>query len=387
MAKVHKRTWTTAKGEQKEAWIVRYWQKETGKQHIKTFGRKKDAEAYMHQTGIDIGHGTHVASSQSITVEQAARLWLEACETNQLERATLSRYRNYVYKHIVPLVGAKKLSDLNNRPTVRWFQDELRRQGRSLDLTRKVMTALSSIVSDACDRGHAPRNAVRERKRAKGNLSDRAKIAEGKDYPKPSEVKAILEAATPDWRTLFRVAAFTGMRAGEIRGLKWSAVDLKSGEVHVRQRADEYCDIGKPKTKKSSGRKIPLTPRTTQALLEWQVKTGGRGESLVFPSTLNTQHPRHLSVIRKGLEAACVAARVVKSDGKAKYPGMHCLRHFFASWCINPKERGGLGLTPKEAQDRLGHSNIALTYDRYGHLFPTSNDAGALAAAEDVMLR
>jgi integrase len=386
MAKVIKRTWTTASGEQKEAWIVRYWQKETGKQHIKTFARKKDADAYMHQTGVDIGAGTHVAPSQSITVEQAARFWLEACETNQLERATLSRYRIYVDKHIVPLVGAKKLSDLNTRQMVRWFQDELRRQGGSLDLTRKVMTALSSIVSDAYDRGLAARNAVRDRKRAKGRPSDRAKIEEGKDYPKPAEVKAIIEAATPDWRTMFRVAAFTGMRAGEIRGLRWCDIDWKAGEVRVSQRADEYCVIGKPKTKKSSGHKIPLTPRTIQALREWQVKTGGRGESLVFPSTLNTKHPRHLSVIRKGLDAACVAAGVVKPNGKAKYPGMHCLRHFFASWCINPKERGGLGLTPKEAQDRLGHANITLTYDRYGHLFPTGNDAAALAAAEDALL-
>jgi integrase len=383
VAKVIKRTWTTAKGEQKEAWIVRYWHKETGKQHIKTFERKKDAEAYMHQTGVDIGQGTHVAPSQSITVEQAARLWLEACETNELERASLSRYRNFVEKHIVPFIGPQKLSEMN-RTTVRWFQDELRRQGRSLDLTRKTMTALSSIFSDACDRGLSPRNVMHGRKRILGNPSDRAKITEGKDYPTPSEVKAILEAAAPDWRTLLLVAAMTGMRAGEIRGLRWCDVDLKAGEVRVSQRADEYGNIGNPKTRKSSGRKIPLSPRTIQSLKEWQLRTGGRGEDLVFPSTLNT--PRQLGVIRKGLDAACVAARVVKPNGKAKYPGIHRLRHFYASWCINPKERGGLGLTPKEAQERLGHANITLTYDRYGHLFPTGNDAAALATAEDALL-
>src|SRR5262249_40504788 len=137
MGKVIKRTWTTAKGEQKEAWIVRYYQKDKdgiGKQHIKTFERKKDAEAYMHRTGVDIGEGSHVAPSQSITVERAARLWLEACETSQLERASLSRYKNFVEKHIVPFIGAQKLSEMN-RATVRWFQDELRRQGRSLDMT------------------------------------------------------------------------------------------------------------------------------------------------------------------------------------------------------------------------------------------------------------
>src|SRR5690349_6836676 len=131
MARVIKRTWTTASGEQKEAWIVRYWQKDTGKQHIKTFARKKDADAYMHQTGVDIAQGTHVAPSQSITVEQAARLWLEACETNHLERTTLSYYRNLVDKHIAPLIGSKKLSEMN-KATVRWFQDELWRQDCSL---------------------------------------------------------------------------------------------------------------------------------------------------------------------------------------------------------------------------------------------------------------
>src|SRR5262249_14650715 len=128
MARVIKRTWTTAKGEQKEAWIVRYWQKETGKQHIKTFERKKDADACMHQTGVDIAQGTHVAPSQSITVEQAAQLWLKACQTNERERTTLSHYRNLVDKHIVPLIGSENLSEMN-RASVHWFQDELRRQG------------------------------------------------------------------------------------------------------------------------------------------------------------------------------------------------------------------------------------------------------------------
>ena len=383
MARVKRRTWTTAKGEQKEAWIVRYWQKETSKQHIKTFARKKDAEAYMHQTGVDIGQGTHVAPSQSITVEQAAQLWLEACETDHLERTTLSRYSDLVHKHIVPLIGTKKLSEMIPA-AVRRFKDELRRQGRSLDRTRKVMTALSMIVTDACDRGLATRNYVRDRKRAKGKPSDRAKIEEGKDYPKPEEVKAILDAADSDWRTLLLVAATTGMRASEIRGLRWCDVNLKASEVQVNQRADEYGEIGLPKSRQSSGRKIPLTPRAAQALREWKLEKGGRDDGLVFPSTINK--PIHLSVIRKGLTAACVAARVVKPNGKAKYPGMHCLRHFFASWCINSVKAGGLGLTPKEAQVRLGHANITLTYDRYGHLFPTGNDSAALAAAEDALL-
>src|SRR5262249_13196804 len=58
-----------------------------------------------------------------------------------------------------------------------------------------------------------------------------------------------------------------------------------------------------------------------------------------------------------------------------KYTGVHALRHFYASWCINPLDRGGQGLPPKVVQTRLGHSSIAMTMDTYGHLFPPGDDA------------
>jgi integrase len=54
------------------------------------------------------------------------------------------------------------------------------------------------------------------------------------------------------------------------------------------------------------------------------------------------------------------------------------LRQFYASWCINRPADGGLGLPPKVVQERLGHSSITMTYDRYGHLFPRGDDAKEL---------
>ena len=63
-----------------------------------------------------------------------------------------------------------------------------------------------------------------------------------------------------------------------------------------------------------------------------------------------------------------------------KYTGMHVFRHFYASWCIDQK------LAPKVIQERLGHSSITMTYDRYGHLFPRGDDAGEMDAAVDAIL-
>ncbi len=70
----------------------------------------------------------------------------------------------------------------------------------------------------------------------------------------------------------------------------------------------------------------------------------------------------------------------------AKYGGLHALRHFYASWCINRQKDGGLELPIKTVQARLGHSSILMTSDVYGHLFPRGDDGSELAAAERLLL-
>jgi integrase len=80
------------------------------------------------------------------------------------------------------------------------------------------------------------------------------------------------------------------------------------------------------------------------------------------------------------------AAGITTKDGAPKYTGLHALRHFYASWCINPENRDGLGLPPKVVQQRLGHSSIMMTMDVYGHLFPRGDDSEELAAAERSLL-
>ena len=70
---------------------------------------------------------------------------------------------------------------------------------------------------------------------------------------------------------------------------------------------------------------------------------------------------------------------------RPKYP-RHACRHFFASWCINPKERGGRELPPKVVQTLLGHSSIVMTLDVYGHLFRDGGDRTELAEASRLLL-
>lgn len=96
---VRKRTWTTARGEIKEAWIVDY--AVNGSRHLKTFERKKDADVYYAQVSVDVGKGIRVAPSKSITVVEAGKLWIKACdvEGEELERATINNYKQHLRLH------------------------------------------------------------------------------------------------------------------------------------------------------------------------------------------------------------------------------------------------------------------------------------------------
>jgi integrase len=159
---------------------------------------------------------------------------------------------------------------------------------------------------------------------------------------------------------------------------------LKKAELHVRQRADKFNTIGKPKSARGQ-RMVPLPPIVVNTLREWKLVCPKSELELVFPTGAG-EIEYHSNIVTRGLAPVQVAAGVVTKDGKAKYTGLHALRHFYASWCINRKEDGGLGLPLKTVQHRLGHSTIQMTADVYGHLFPSGDDGAELAAAQKALL-
>jgi integrase len=175
---------------------------------------------------------------------------------------------------------------------------------------------------------------------------------------------ALREARFNKWRPLIMVAAFSGLRASELRGLRWRDLDLQKGLLHVRQRADRYNAIGSPKSGKST-RRLPLPADLVNTLREHKLSSKfSKPDELVFCN--GAGNVESLANIRnRGLVPAWREAGVTD-----RYEGMHSLRHWFASWCANRKEDGGLGLPMKVVQERMGHSSILITADHYSHLFP-----------------
>ena len=399
---VRKRTWKGSGGELKEAWVVDYVDQD-GERHIKTFAKKRDADAEHAIVGVAVRAGVHTADSKSVIVAKAGELWLESCEAASLERTTIDAYRQHLELHIAPILGTLRLSQLTV-PLVRGFEDRLRRDGRSPAMVRKARRSLGAVLADAQERGLVAQNVVysmrnnRRTRRAESN----GKLKVGVDIPTPGEIRTIIghdTAAGRFWPLLF-TAIFTGLRASELRGLRWFDVDLKRGALHVRQRADRHGKIGRLKSE-AGERTVPLPPMLVAVLREHRLASRSNALDLVFPNSKGNVDHRN-SIVYKGFHpvqvAAGITAPVLDEDGKpvrgdnrrpvigAKYTGLHALRHFYASWCINRKVDGGLELPSKMVQQRLGHATIAMTMDTYGHLFPSGDDGAELAAAEKAFL-
>lgn len=386
---VRKRRWTTSKGEEKTAWVVDYVDQE-GARRLKTFAKKKDADAYAHNTHVAISKGEHVAENATVTVREAGDLWLASADEAGLERTTVDQYRQHLKYHVAPFIGREKLSKLTV-PFVRAFQDRLREEGRSPAMVKRVTTSLGSILADAQERGLTARNVVREMssrrgrgKARQGERRQKRKLQVGVDIPTREEIRAIVEAADGRWRPFILTAIFTGLRASELRGLRWADVDLDKAVLHLRQRADRYNQIGMPKSD-AGQRTVPLTPLVVNTLREWRLACPKGDLDLVFPNGRGRVE-NHSNIIQRGFIPTVMAAGVTNAEGNAKYSGLHALRHFYASWCINRRADGGLELPPKLVQERMGHSSINMTMDVYGHLFPSGDDAEALATAERDLL-
>jgi integrase len=208
---VRKRIWKTSDGVEKEAWVVDYVDKsEGGKRRLKSFAKKKDATAFAATASVEVRTGVHTADSASKTIAQAGKLWIATGEQNGLERATLDAYRQHLRIHIEPYLGAMKLSQLS-APMVREFEDKLARgdmpagaepQPRTPAMVRKIRVSLSSLLSDAHERGLVSRNVVRDLRRTRrrggerqAERRQRGKLKIGVDIPAREEIKAIVGAA------------------------------------------------------------------------------------------------------------------------------------------------------------------------------------------------
>lgn len=373
MATIRKRSWVGPKGDDRTAWQVDY-RDQGGARRSKQFARKKEAEAWLVGAAWQVQQGTHTADSQSITVDQACKLWLERGASENLEQSTLQGYEARVRLHIRPLIGAEKLSRLT-RPQVEGFADKLV-ETRGKAMAVMVMRALSSAIGDAQRRGLVAQN-VAAGVRIKRPARDRERV----EIPTKDELRAILKAADDRERPIIMTAIFTGLRGSELRGLRWSDIDLQSGRVTVSQRADAWNEIGSPKSA-AARRSIPLPPALVAELKRWKLACPNGKLDLAFPNGVGKVET-HSNLLQRVIGPLQVRAGVTEpdKDGEPTWRyGLHSFRHAAASMWI---ERS---IDAKRVQTWIGHSSIQLTFDTYAHLFEAAVSDAAVASAIEAEL-
>jgi integrase len=376
-----------------------------GVRRTKQFPRKSDGEAWLVEIRHDVARGFHTPGSISPSVKDAAALWIKRCNEKQLESTTVKGYEEHVDLHIVPFIGAKKLSDLTV-PAVSNFADRLREVGRSAEMIRRAVRSLGAIFKEARRRGLSNADPTSGLELDLPDREDPRPV-----IPTKTELQAIIAGAKGRWRPVILVAIFCGLRASELRGLRWADVDFEGRQLNITQRADASHKIGRLKSK-AGYRSIPCPPIVLNSLREWKLvcpkrdtgKKDASGEpvmalDLAFPNGLGKVES-HSNLIERGFHPIQIAAGIILERRQAldqatdkpavddagepimidvaKY-GMHSLRHSCASlWIEN-------GYNPKQIQRLMGHSSIKVTFDVYGHLFA---DADAdQRAAERVQAR
>ena len=326
--------------------------------------------AHLAQTTVDLRSGKHVVTDGKLTVADAAERWLEHLKGEGRERTTTEGYETHLRLHILPVLGRVRMAKLNHQVLENFrvhLLNELDANGqlvRSRNMASRVWSSLRMML-----RYHRMAHLADGIKGITLDSRHKPKLEVGVDIPTNTEVKQLYEATAGTKprdkrnRALICVLALCGLRASELRGLRWGDVRFKEQELHIVQRADCYRQIGPPKSA-SSRRTVPLLPETIQALRE----SGGLAQrdnpELVF-ATRGGRVPYLVRALTQSLDPCPSRCRSIRMAGKRKPYSLHSFRHFFASWCINPVDRGGRGLFRQGGADVAGSQHGG---DDPGHL-------------------
>lgn len=364
-----------------------------GIERSKQFATAEERDLFRIVTEGELLQNEHVPDRASKKISEAGKIWLSSTEVLDLRKSTQDQYESHLRLHIYPLIGSKLLSKFDVGDAKN-FRDKLRHKGTSDIMIQKIMTTLGCMLDDARERKFCKTNAVKEMRRNRRSKEKRKLLQVGVDIPRNADVQEIIKAAEGKWRAMILTLIFTGVRSNELLGLCWSDLELDKQVIHIKRALDRgTLTLHEPKT--GAGiRSIPIIPMLANTLKEYKLshpprRDGSEFADLVFHNKGRPTRAHHF--VTYGLLPTLVRAKIIKPPVRRKgrpfyedrkYGWPHCYRHWYASWCINSKEDGGLALDAKRVSERLGHSSINITLNTYGHLFPQKDQRAALAEAE-----
>jgi integrase len=384
MADIRKR-----KGKKGTTYQVRYPSKSAATGYaFATFATLKEARAFTE----NLGSLKDRAGSMSLRVPDAVDRWLDICEKigrdgrETVEAMTLKDYQRRA-RIIKDYSWTKKLHELEPADIVQFRSWLL--ENKSRDLARRTLSGFHSILIEMKQQGFMRDDpAAGITVRSGGRSEDFDSEVE---IPSDAEMRDILRAAETlrhknkqmekvwgRFKPMLYLAAFSGMRPSEYRGLPWA--NLEKDRVHVRQRADNAGVIG-PVKSKAGRRTIYLPCMVADMIFEWRAACPAGGTGLVFPTAegnpITLSNFRRFAWIPVLREAGLTFEEKVdgRSVERTKYTP-YALRHYFASKLFEK------GKDLKFIQQTMGHAQIELTLNVYGHLIKDREETHKQTAEE-----
>lgn len=283
-----------------------------------------------------------VFDSESLTLEEYLSRWLRSVKGTIRPRAYL-RYEQSCRLHINPCLGSTKLHKLKPMQLQDLYRKKLD-SGLAPRSVQIVHATLNKALKQAVGWLLIPTNPAESAKSPKASVREMTPLSE-------EQAKIFLKTAKGDkLEALYVLAITTGMRQGELLGLRWSDVDLDTGIVRVK-RTVYNGQIHPPKTKRGN-RSIALTKEAVVALLNHEK----RSEWVFSTKTGNTLSCQNIN--QRSWKP------LLKKAGLPTNTRFHDLRHTAATLLLTK------GVHPKIVQELLGHSSISITLDTYSHVLP-----------------
>jgi integrase len=347
-----------------------YWV--NGKRCYVSAKKKTDTERALRQAMADADRGL-VFDAGTLTLGDYLNRWLYDSVKDTVRNTTYERYEQIARKHIVPALGNVKLKDVTPTHVRTLYKDKL--QSLSPRSVQYIHVTLHKALRQAVNDGLISRNATEAVKPPQVGREEINPLT-------PEQAKELLEAARGDrLEALYVLAIHTGLRQGELLGLKWDDVDLEAGTLQVRRTlttTEGGPVLSAPKTK-GSKRSVRLTQSAVEALrshLECQLGEIDRAGSLwqenglIFAS--ETGEPLERRNVTK-----YKFWPLLKRAGLPQVR-FHDLRHTCATLLLTQN------VNPKVVSEMLGHATIAITLDTYSHVLPNMQSEAA-KALEDAL--
>lgn len=333
------------------------------------FKRKRDAKKWARDKEINRDMGI-IVNAGNYTVETYLKEWIEDHKDN-ISPTTYDGYNMIINVHLIPALGKLKLDELKPIHIKSYFNHKKKKgrsDGKKGGLSQKTLLQHYRILSKALKEAVKVELLKRNPANAVSSPKPKKKVVQAMNE---LQVKKLLKIAKKEneWTyNLIYMAVKTGMRRGELLGLRWEDVDLNKKQLNIRNTLviSENGPIFKEPKTSSSIRPIEITDEELSLLKSIQKEQHKKkiflGENyckkynLVFSKDNGKRfYPDTASNRFK---------RIAKKAGLKKFH-LHTLRHTHATFLLKA------GVHPKIVQERLGHSSITQTLDTYSHVIPS----------------